>query len=246
VGLRPVQEGVHLLEPRQYKDAVTPSRRPSSSAPSSATAEGAADRRRGPQGARPVYAEYGKADEAYGFFSPSLGRQAGDKTKTIGLLEKLGEEYLGRAHPMEAKSLYIQLKGHTQQLVLLDTRITEAVINNSPKDKPAIRAQLAMLTKASYLSRQRRSRGEEEGLRQPDGRGSSPSTRFAWSTRPRRPRLPARSGEEGSQPKARPATCNKDTIASSIDVFELILKNSRLRGYKFNVKNSGRRATVPK
>lgn len=58
-----------------------------------------------------MYAEYGKAEEAYGFFSSISGDKGGDKTKTIGFLDKLGEEYLARAHPEEARKLFLDLKG---------------------------------------------------------------------------------------------------------------------------------------
>ncbi|MEO7096322.1 MAG: tetratricopeptide repeat protein [Polyangiales bacterium] len=197
----------------------------------------------------PVYAEYGKADEAYGFFSPISGDKPGDKTKTIALLEKLGEEYLGRAHPMEAKGLYTQLKGHNpSNACFYDTRITEAVINNSPKDKPAIRAQLAMLTKGFVTYRDSAA---------PEEKKKSCGNQTAWLLSEHAIAweyealgdlgCPPDPEKKAANPKARPGTCNKDTIASSIDVFELILKNFKtFEGYKFNVKNPEDAPTVPK
>ena len=197
----------------------------------------------------PVYAEYGKADEAYGFFSPISGDKPGDKTKTIALLEKLGEEYLGRAHPMEAKSLFTQLKGHNPgNSCFYETRITEAVIAMDPKNKPAIRAQLAMLTKGytTYAA-----------TTAPDDKKKACGNQTAWLLSEHAIAweyealgdlgCPPDPEKKAANAKARPGTCNKDTISSSIQLFELILSTFKsFDGYKFNVKKPEDAPTIPK
>lgn len=197
----------------------------------------------------PVYAEYGKADEAYPFFSPISGDKPGDKTKTIGLLEKLGDEYLGRARPMEGKALYTQLKGlNPANTCYYDTRIAEAVIQNNPKDKPTIRAQLAQLVKnfSAY-----RDSGAPEDKKKACGNQTAwllSEHAIAWEYEALGDLgCPPDPEKKAANPKARPGTCNKDTIASSIDMFELILKNFKtFEGYKFNVKNPEDAPTIPK
>ncbi len=198
----------------------------------------------------PVYAEYGKAEEAYGFFSSVSGDKPGDKTKTITLLEKLGDEYLARAHPNEAKKLYTELKGHNPgNACFYDTRITEAVINLNPKDKPAIRAQLAQLTKGWTTYRDNPSAPADRKL----ACGNQTAWllaehAIAWQYEAMGDLgCPPDPEKKAANPKARPGTCNKDTIASSIQVFELILNNYKtFDGYKFNVKRPEDAPTIPK
>ncbi|GAC1536771.1 MAG: hypothetical protein NVS3B10_00880 [Polyangiales bacterium] len=197
----------------------------------------------------PVYAEYGKADEAYGFFSPISGDKPGDKTKTINLLEKLGDEYMGRAHPMEAKNLYTQLKGiNPSNNCYYDTRIAEAVIQNNPKDKPAIRAQLAILTKNFVAYRDSSAADDKKKACGNQTAWLLSEHAIAWEYEALGDLgCPPDPEKKAANPKARPGTCNKDTITSSIDVFELILKNFKtFEGYKFNVKNAADAPTIPK
>jgi hypothetical protein len=198
----------------------------------------------------PVYAEYGKAEEAYGFFSSISGDKPGDKTKTITLLEKLGEEYLGRARPVEAKKLFTELKGHNpSNACFYDTRITEAVINVNPKDKPAIRAQLTQLTKGWTTYRDNPSAPADK--KQACGNQTAwllAEHAIAWEYEALGDLgCPPDAERKAANPKARPGTCNKDTINSSIDVFKLILTNFKtFEGYKFNVKRPEDAPTIPK
>jgi hypothetical protein len=198
----------------------------------------------------PVYAEYGKATEAYGFFSGVSGDKPGDKTKTITMLEKLGEEYLARAHPLEAKALFTELKGHNpSNSCYYDTRITEAVINLNPKDKPAIKAQLAQLTKGWATYRDNPSAPADK--KQACGNQTAwllSEHAIAWEYEALGDLgCPPDAEKKAANPKARPGTCNKDTIGSSIDVFKLILTTFKtFEGYKFNVKRPEDAPTIPK
>ena len=197
----------------------------------------------------PVYAEYGKADDAYGFFGPISGDKPGSKEKTIALLEKLGDEYLGRAHPLEAKGLYTQLVGlNPSNACYYNTRIAEAVIQNNPKDKPAIRAQLAQLTKAFVAYRDSSAAEDKKKACGNQTAWLLSEHAIAWEYEALGDLgCPPDPEKKAANPKARPGTCNKDTIASSIDVFELILKNFKtFEGYKFNVKNPADAPSIPK
>jgi len=197
----------------------------------------------------PVYAEYGKAEESYGFMSSISGDKPGEKGKTIVLLEKLGEEYLGRAHPLEGKKLYTELKGHNPgNSCFYDTRITEALINVNPKDKPAIRAQLAVL--ATNFDKYRSSSAPEDKVK---ACGNSTAWllsehAIAWEYEALGDLgCPPDPEKKAANPKARPGTCNKDTIGSSIQVFETIFKTFKnFDGYKFNVKRPEDAPTIPK
>jgi hypothetical protein len=198
----------------------------------------------------PVYAEYGKASEAYGFFSSVSGDKPGDKTKTIALLEKLGEEYLGRAHPMEAKQLFTELKGHNpSNACFYDTRITEAVINMNPKDKPSIRAQLGQLAKGFTTYRDNPSAPADKKL----ACGNSTAWlmaehSIAWQYEALGDLgCPPDPEKKAANPKARPGTCNKDTLNSAISTLELTLQTFKtFEGYKFNVKRPEDAPTIPK
>lgn len=198
----------------------------------------------------PVYAEYGKAEEAYGFFSGISGDKPGEKTKTIGLLEKLGEEYLGRAHPMEAKKLFTELKGHNPaNACFYDTRITEAVINMNPKDKPSIKAQLAQLTKGWATYRDNPSAPADKKLACGNQTAWLLSEHaIAWEYEAMGDLgCPPDPEKKAANPKARPGTCNKDTLNASIDVFKLVLGTFKtFEGYKFNVKRPEDAPTIPK
>lgn len=198
----------------------------------------------------PVYAEYGKAEEAYGFFSAVSGDKPGDKTRTIGFLEKLGEEYLGRAHPLEAKKLFTELKGHNPvNACFYDTRITEAVINLNPKDKPAIKAQLAQLTKGWSTYRDNPAAPADKKL----ACGNQTAWllaehAIAWQYEAMGELgCPPDPEKKAANPKARPGTCNKDTLNASIDIFKLVLSTFKtFEGYKFNVKRPEDAPTIPK
>lgn len=198
----------------------------------------------------PVYAEYGKASEAYGFFSSISGDKPGEKTRTIGYLEKLGEEYLGRAHPLEAKALFTELKGHNPlNACFYDTRITEAVINLSPKDKPAIKAQLNQLVKG--WTNYRDNPAAPADKKQACGNQTAwllSEHAIAWEYEAMGDLgCPPDPDKKAANPKARPGTCNKDTINASIDVFKLILNTYKtFEGYKFNVKRPEDAPTIPK
>lgn len=198
----------------------------------------------------PVYAEYGKASEAYGFFSSVSGDKPGEKTKTIALLEKLGEEYLGRAHPLEAKALFTELKGHNPpNACFYDTRITEAVINLNPKDKPAIKAQLAQLVKGFSTYRDNPSAPADKKLACGNSTAWLLSEHaIAWEYEALGDLgCPPDPEKKAANPKARPGTCNKDTISHSIDVFKLTLGTFKtFDGYKFNVKRPEDAPTIPK
>lgn len=194
----------------------------------------------------PVYAEYGKAEEAYSFFQ---GVNGGNKDKTVTALEKLGEEYLARAHPSEAKKLFTELKGHNPpNTCFYETRITEAVINLSPKDKPAIKAQLANLVRNFSTFR-------DSGA--PDDKKLACGNQTAWLLSEHAIAweyealgdlgCPPDKEKLEKNPKLRPGTCNKDALASSIDVFKLILGTFKtFDGYKFNVKNPEDSPSIPK
>jgi hypothetical protein len=198
----------------------------------------------------PVYAEYGKAEEAYGFFSSVSGDKPGDKTKTITLLEKLGEEYLGRAHPLEAKKLFTELKGHNPgNACFYDTRVTEAVISLNPKDKPAIRAQLQQLSKGFIAYRDNPSAPADKKL----ACGNSTAWllaehSIAWQYEALGDLgCPPDPEKKAANPKARPGTCNKDTLAAAIATLELTLQTFKtFDGYKFNVKRPEDAPTIPK
>jgi hypothetical protein len=205
----------------------------------------------------PVYAEYGKASEAYGFFSSISGDKPGDKTKTISLLEKLGEEYLGRAHPLEAKALFTELKGHNpSNACFYETRVTEAVINLNPKDKTAIGGQLSLLAKnfSTY-----RASSAPEDKKQACGNQTAwllAEHAIAWEYEALGDLgCPPDPEKKAANPKARPGTCNKATIQASIGAFELILGKpgqpetatfQSFDGYKFNTKRPEDAPTVPK
>jgi hypothetical protein len=150
---------------------------------------------------------------------------------------------------MEGKTLYTQLKGHNpSNSCFYDTRITEAVINMNPKDKPGIRQQLAILTK-NFVSYRDSSAPEDK--KKACGNSTAwllSEHAIAWEYEALGDLgCPPDPEKKAANPKARPGTCNKDTIASSIDVFELILKNFKtFEGYKFNVKNPADAPTIPK
>jgi hypothetical protein len=231
----------------QYKDAVTSFKSAIDKAqkfPSVPKAEKIAEEAR--RELIPVYAEYGKAEEAYGFFQQVNG---GSKDKTIVSLEKLGEEYLARAHPSEAKKLFTELKGHNPaNACFYETRITEATINMNPKDKSAIKAQLANLTRTfdSY-----RSGANPDDKKQACGNQTAwllSEHAIAWEYEALGDLgCPPDKDKLEKNPKLRPGTCNKDALASSIDVFKLILGTFKtFEGYKFNVKNPEDAPSIPK
>ncbi len=231
----------------QYKDAVTAFKSAIDMAqkyPTVPKAEKIADEAR--RELIPVYAEYGKAEEAYGFFSQVNG---GQKDKTIGALDKLGEEYLARAHPTEAKKLFQELKGlNPVNACFYETRITEATININAKDKAAIKAELANLVRTFSSYR--------DGAN-PDDKKVACGNQTAWLLSEHAIAweyealgdlgCPPDKDKLERNPKLRPGTCNKEAINSSLDVFKLILSTFKtFDGYKFNVKNPEDSPSIPK
>ncbi len=205
----------------------------------------------------PVYAEYGKAEEAYGFFSSISGDKGGDKTKTIGFLDKLGEEYLARAHPEEARKLFLDLKGlNPANACFYETRITEAIINKSAKDKPAIKTQLTQLVKTWTGYRDSAAPAEKKQACGNQTAWLLSEHALAWTYEAMGDLgCPPDPEKKAANPKARPGTCNKTTLDHAISVFELILGNpvsgskatfTTFEGYKFNTKRPEDAPTIPK
>jgi len=197
----------------------------------------------------PVYAEYGKADQAFAFFSALSGDRPGEKTKTIALLERLGDEYLGRAHPLEAKNLYTELKGHEpSNSCFYDTRIADAVISMNPKDKLAIRAQLSVLSTSFEKFRASTAPAAKKLACGNSTAWLMSEHAVAWEYEALGDLgCPIDAEKKAQNPKARPGTCNKATIQASLAVYKDIFKTfESFDGYKFNVKHPEDAPTILK
>ncbi|MFI5298895.1 MAG: tetratricopeptide repeat protein [Polyangiales bacterium] len=197
----------------------------------------------------PVYAEYGKAAEAYAFFSPISGDKAGDHTKIIGLLEKLGEEYLGRAHPEQARQMYQDLKGRNpEQICFYETKITEAIIQANPKDKPTINTQFDQLTRT--FSAYRDSTANEDKKKQCGNQTAwlMAEHAIAWNYEALGDLgCPPDAEKKAANPKARAGTCNANTIRESLKVYKSIFKTfTSFEGYKFPTKRPEDAPSIPK
>lgn len=92
----------------------------------------------------PVYAVAGKPRRAYNFFRPLSGDKAGEKTKTIEMLNDLGLAYMDTGHYSEGIKLYRDLmtRDKGERFCGYQTQISQATQAMKASDKVAIRKEL--------------------------------------------------------------------------------------------------------
>jgi tetratricopeptide (TPR) repeat protein len=95
----------------------------------------------------PVYALSGEASKAWGFFAPLSGDRPGDKTKTIALVEQLGQALLDIGQHSQAVDLYRLLlkRGPSDRSCAYRGAIAKATMAEHASDKRRIVATLIEL-----------------------------------------------------------------------------------------------------
>jgi len=88
----------------------------------------------------PVYAVSGKPDKAYNFFKPLSGDKGGTDSKTLDMLNDLGNSYLDTGHYEDAIVLYHELMSRDKgdRFCGYQTKVSQAVQAMKTSDKQTV------------------------------------------------------------------------------------------------------------